>query len=119
MKTQDKNDEKAQAPARDKTSEDIRKSEKDLGPHTNMRPDRETEEERFPESNMSKDQREDAEHVEKKRQEPNQDSSDIQQLADDVEGTVGSRVTSSSPDDIAGVADLDRGMRRAKRRQGT
>ena len=41
---------------------------------------------------------------------------DIELLANDVQGTVSSRDTSSSPEDIAGVADIDRGMRRSRRR---
>lgn len=66
--------------------------------------------ERFPESSMNKSSREDAEKTNKE-----EDDSTIESLADDVH-MVGSRATSSSPDDIAGVADLDKGMRRAKRR---
>lgn len=65
--------------------------------------------ERFPDSSMTKDQRKDTEKVKEK------DDSNIEELAADVEGTVGTRNTSSDPDDIAGVADLDKGLRRAKR----
>ena len=86
------------------TEKDIRKSERDLGPHSGMRPDH------FPESRMHKDQREDAERVKREK-----DDSNIEDLATDVEGTVGSRTTGSSPEDIAGVSDLDRGMRRSRR----
>ena len=87
------------------TENDIRKSEKDLAPHTGMRPDK------FPESRMHKDQREDTERVQREK-----DDSNIEELAADTEGTVGSRVTGSSPEDIAGVSDLDRGMRRSRRK---
>ncbi len=95
-------------PPHQKAPDDIRKSEAGLGPHTGMRPDR------FPESSMSKDQRADVERIRQGRGE--KDSSDIEQLADDVKGTVGSRETGSSPQDIAGVADLDRGLRRRRRK---
>ena len=76
---------------------DLQKSERDLAPTGKNRP--------FPESQMTKEQRKDAEKVKGKKDD------DIEALADDVDGTVGSRQSSSSPDDIAGVADLDRGLR--------
>jgi hypothetical protein len=66
--------------------------------------------ERFPESNVMNEQRTpDADASEK-------DDSNIEALANDVEGTVGTRTTGSNPDDIAGVADLDNNLRRSKRR---
>ena len=40
---------------------------------------------------------------------------DSELLADEGSGTVSERSTSSAPSDIAGVADLDNGMRRAKK----
>ena len=79
------------------TENDLQKSERDLAP---TKPDKP-----FPESQMTKDQRKDAEKVKSEKDD------EIGALADDVDGTVGSRQTSSSPDDIAGVADLDRGLR--------
>jgi hypothetical protein len=92
---------------------DNRDSEKDLNANpesrlnTNKpisRPDR------FPESLQAKDELDKCEQEEAKK------DADIELLAGEVQGTVSSRDTSSSPEDIAGVADLDRGMRRAKRR---
>jgi hypothetical protein len=65
--------------------------------------------ERFPESLQAKDDLE-------KREHPDKDDSDIELLAGEVKGTVSSRDTSSDPEDIAGVADIDRGMRRARRK---
>ena len=62
---------------------------------------------RFPESQQAKDE------IEKTRHEDKDD--DIELLAGEVEGTVSSRDTSSDPEDIAGVADIDRGMRRRRR----
>jgi hypothetical protein len=38
--------------------------------------------------------------------------SDVEDLANDVKGTVGSRQTGTSNEDIAGVADIDRGLER-------
>lgn len=63
---------------------------------------------KFPESRQARDEMKKKAHKKK--------DDDIELLAADVEGTVGIRKTSSSPDDIAGVADLDRGMRRARRK---
>jgi hypothetical protein len=62
----------------------------------------------FPESQQAKDEMEKLEHEEK--------DSDIELLAGEVNGTVSDRDTGSNPEDIAGVSDLDRGMRRARRR---
>ena len=76
---------------------DLQKSERDLAPPGKKRP--------FPESQMAKEQRKDAENVKGEKDD------DIEALADDVDGTVGSRQSSSSPEDIAGVADLDKGLR--------
>jgi hypothetical protein len=86
-------------------------SEKDL----NANPDSKlntnkpvSKDERFPESQQARDEME--------RQSPKAEKDDdIELLADEVKGTVSSRDTSSSPDDIAGVADIDRGLRRGKR----
>lgn len=89
-----------------------RNSEKDLNanPESRLNTNKPvTKPERFPESNLAKDE------IEKMKDEEKKDS-DIELLADDVSGTVSDRNTSSSPDDIAGVSDIDRGMRRAKRR---
>ena len=63
----------------------------------------------FPESQQARDE------MEKKAHEDKDD--DIELLAGEVKGTVSGRDTSSDPEDIAGVADLDRGMRRARRRR--
>jgi hypothetical protein len=81
-------------------------------PESNLNRDihKNSQSERFPESNMMKDQRKSADKARGK------DDSNIEELASDVEGTVGSRETGSNPDDIAGVADLDNGLRRSKRR---
>lgn len=62
---------------------------------------------RFPESHQAK------EEVEKKENKGKDD--DIELLAGEVKGTVSDRDTSSAPEDIAGVSDLDRGMRRSRR----
>jgi hypothetical protein len=95
---------------------DNRDSEKDLNANPESRlntnrplPDPDQDAERFPESNVMREELEDSAVEEEK------DDSDIESLANDT-GTVGERTTGSSPNDIAGVADLDRGMRRAKRR---
>ncbi|MEX2234661.1 MAG: hypothetical protein WD824_21025 [Cyclobacteriaceae bacterium] len=63
---------------------------------------------KFPESQQAKDELEKLEHEKK--------DSDIELLADDVKGTVSSRDTSTDPEDIAGISDLDSGMRRARRK---
>lgn len=64
--------------------------------------------ERFPESKQAKDE-------EQKLRNKKPDT-DIEQLADDVTGTVSERETGSNPSDIAGVSDIDKGMRRARRK---
>lgn len=92
-----------------------RDSEKDLNANPDSKlntnkPVTKPDRERFPESHEAEEEME-----RKRREEANKDA-DIELLASDVSGTVSSRDTSSSPEDIAGVADLDRGMRRAKRR---
>lgn len=91
---------------------DNRDSEKDL----NANPDSKlntnkpvSEKDRFPESQQARDE------MERQSPEAKKDD-DIELLAEDVKGTVSSRDTSSSPADIAGVADIDRGLRRGKRR---
>jgi hypothetical protein len=64
--------------------------------------------ERFPESQQARDEME--------RQQPSEKDDDIELLAGEVSGTVSERDTSSDPADIAGVADIDRGMRRSRRK---
>lgn len=66
--------------------------------------------ERFPESYAMNEQRTPGAEGREK------DDSNIEELANDVEGTVGTRKTGSNPDDIAGVADLDNDLRRSKKR---
>ncbi|HEU5147135.1 MAG TPA: hypothetical protein VFT90_10490 [Chryseosolibacter sp.] len=70
----------------------------------------------FPESLQARDEMEKVERTDRMEHRENKKDDDIELLAQDVTGTVGARDTSSSPEDIAGVADLDRGMRRASRR---
>jgi hypothetical protein len=93
-------------------------SEKDLNanPESELNTNRPVSkpDDKFPESRQAKDE---AERVRKQEGEDKPaDTSDIELLANEVQGTVGSRESSSDPDDIAGVADLDRGMKRGKRR---
>lgn len=93
---------------------DNKNSEKDLNanPNSELNTNKPLKgREHFPESQQAKDE------VEKRKQ-PGQHKKDddIELLANDVKGTVSSRDTSSSPDDIAGVSDLDTGMRRARRK---
>ncbi|HEX8039133.1 MAG TPA: hypothetical protein VF490_08265 [Chryseosolibacter sp.] len=86
-------------------------SEKDLNanPESRLNTNRPvTRPDRFPESAQAKDE-------EQKLRNKKPDT-DIEQLADDVTGTVGERETGSNPSDIAGVSDIDRGMRRARRK---
>lgn len=86
-------------------------SEKDLNanPESRLNTNRPVAKpDRFPESVQAKDEEEKLRH--KKH-----DSSNIEQLADDVAGSVGERETGSNPEDLAGVSDLDRGMRRSRR----
>jgi hypothetical protein len=95
---------------------DNRDSEKDLNanPESRLNTNKPVSKpDRFPESNQAKDELEKVEHPH--NEQPEKDD-DIELLAQDVEGTVSSRDTSSDPDDIAGVADIDRGMRRARRK---
>jgi hypothetical protein len=73
--------------------------------HTTMRPDQSQEGEvnqTLPENEVN------AEEPPKRKK----DSSNLVDLANSVSGTVGSRVTSRASDDIAGVADVDRGLKR-------
>ncbi len=100
-----KKNKKNQTERTEPSKESFREGEENLGPHDNMRPDR------FPNSTMNKDQRRDAESV---LDEDDKDNSDIEKLAADV-NTTGSRVTSSSTDDIAGVSDIDRGLGRSRK----
>lgn len=96
---------------------DNRNSEKDL----NANPDSElntnkpvSKKDRFPESPEAREEME-RQNEENRNSPAGKKDGDIELLADDVAGTVSSRDTSSSPADIAGVADLDRGMRRSRR----
>lgn len=94
---------------------DNRDSEKDLNanPESRLNTNKPvTRPETFPESLEAKDQIVNKDH----QKAQNEKDDDIELLAGEVSGTVSSRDTSSDPADIAGVADLDRGMRRAKRR---
>lgn len=107
---------------------DNRDSEKDL----NANPDSElntnkpiTEPDRFPESPEAREEmkrrevekREMEKREMEKREQPDPNrAADLELLAGDVSGNVSSRSTGSNPEDIAGVSDLDRGMRRGKRR---
>jgi len=95
---------------------DNRDSEKDLNanPESKLntnKPLRGTDKDSdaFPESHVMQDEELEDSVIDEK------DDSDIESLAADT-GTVSERTTGTSPSDIAGVADLDRGMRRAKRK---
>ena len=93
---------------------DNKNSEKDLNanPESSLNTNKPLSKPTFPESLQAKDE------IEKeKRLRTKQKDDDIELLAADVKGSVGSRDTSSDPEDIAGVSDLDRGMRRARRRR--
>lgn len=97
---------------------DNRNSEKDL----NANPDSKlntnkpiSKPDRFPESQQARDEMERQSEMDRKAPAGKKDD-EIELLADDVSGTVSSRDTGSSPEDIAGVADLDRGMRRSRRK---
>lgn len=95
---------------------DNRNSEKDLNANPDSRLNTNkpaSNPDRFPESHLSKDEMEkrEREHPSNKK-----DDSDIELLAGEVKGTVSNRDTSSDPEDIAGVSDLDSGMRRARRK---
>lgn len=90
---------------------DNKDSEKDLNanPESKLNTNRPvTKLDRFPESQQAKDE------IERQANEEKDD--DIELLAQDVKGTVSDRDTGSGPEDIAGVSDLDRGMRRARRK---
>ena len=89
-----------------------RDSEKDLNanPESRLNTNKPVSKpERFPESHQAHDE------IEKKEKDKKKDS-EIELLADEVKGTVSSRDTGSDPDDIAGVSDLDGGLRRARRK---
>lgn len=90
---------------------DNKNSEKDLNgnPESSLNTRRPTGE-RFPESDQARDEI-------RKQKQPHEKDDDIDLLAQDVQGTVSSRDTSSDPEDIAGVSDLDTGMRRSRRRR--
>ena len=90
---------------------DNRDSEKDLNanPESRLNTNRPiSKPDRFPESQQAKD--------EIQREANKEKDDDIELLAQDVKGTVSDRDTGSDPEDIAGVSDLDRGMRRARRK---
>lgn len=98
---------------------DNKNSEKDL----NANPDSKlntnkpiSKPDRFPESQQARDEMERQNEIDRNSPGGKKKDDDIELLADDVTGSVSSRDTGSSPEDIAGVADLDRGMRRAKRK---
>ena len=89
---------------------DNRNSEKDLNanPESRLNTNKPIQKPaRFPESMQAKDE------IQKHDNEKKDD--DIELLAGEVKGTVSERDTGSSPNDIAGVSDIDRGMRRARR----
>lgn len=97
-----------------------RDSEKDLNanPESRLNTNKPiSKPERFPESHQAQDEIDRVEQEERRAKERRgKDDSNIELLAGEVKGSVSSRETSSSPEDIAGVSDLDRGMHRAKRR---
>jgi hypothetical protein len=68
--------------------------------------DRPEQERKFPDSSMTKDQRKDAERV--------KDELADDDLASSTEDLNATRSTGSTPDDQAGIADIDRGLDRAK-----
>jgi hypothetical protein len=68
--------------------------------HNSMRPDR------FPEGEVGNWQRKEKNLKKKKKK----DSSNLEQLVNDVKGTAGARSTSS--ENIAGVTDIDKGLKR-------
>jgi hypothetical protein len=90
---------------------DNRDSEKDLNANPDSRLNTNkpiSKPERFPESQQARGEME--------RQADQEKDDNIELLAGEVAGTVSNRDTSSDPEDIAGVADIDRGLRRGKRR---
>lgn len=99
---------------------DNKNSEKDLNanPESRLNTNRPVSRpaDTFPESLQARDEMEKVERTEKIEHREHKKDDDIELLAQDVKGTVSDRDTSSSPEDIAGVADLDRGMRRGSRR---
>jgi hypothetical protein len=94
---------------------DNRDSEKDLNanPNSELNTNRPLGREKFPESPASRENSEKREDPVKKEGRKKDD--EIELLADDVKGTVSERGTGSNPNDTAGVSDIDRGMRRARR----
>ena len=94
---------------------DNRNSEKDLNanPDSSLNTNKPLSgRDRFPESQQARDEKEKHDRPAGRRKDD-----DIELLANDVKGTVSSRDTSSNPEDIAGVSDLDQGMRRSRRRR--
>ena len=113
MRTENKDSEKdlnANPDSKLNTNKPISKPDATTG---SRRPD--SNQERFPESQQARDEMERQDEMERSTPAGEKDD-EIELLANDVTGTVSSRDTSSSPEDIAGVADLDRGMRRARRK---
>lgn len=94
---------------------DNRNSEKDLNanPESRLNTNKPVgKPDRFPESNEAKGEI----HPDEREDKPNKKKDgDIELLANEVKGTVSERNTGSNPGDTAGVADVDRGMRRSRR----
>ena len=90
---------------------DNRDSEKDLNanPESRLNTNKPVSKpDKFPESQQARDEMEKQAHQDK--------DDEVELLAGEVSGTVSSRDTSSDPQDIAGVADIDRGLRRGRKR---
>lgn len=79
-------------------------------------PDDGRTDERFPESQQARDEMERVKHEQLEKEAKKKKDDDIELLADDVAGSVSSRDTGSDPTDIAGVADIDRGLGRSRRK---
>lgn len=91
---------------------DNKNSEKDLNanPESRLNTNKPVSKpERFPESNEVRGE------IRKDEPKQKEKDDDIELLANEVKGTVSERKTGSSPGDTAGVADLDRTMRRSRR----
>lgn len=98
---------------------DNRDSEKDLNanPESRLNTNKPVSKpDTFPESRQARGEEEKLERKEGMEQREEEKDDNIELLAQDVKGTVSSRDTGTSPDDIAGVSDIDRGMRRGSRR---
>jgi hypothetical protein len=92
-----------------KTENKNQHKDRSRSPESNLNRDihRNLQEERFPEANLAKESREDAADQQKKDQA-------MDELAADVAKARDLRSTDKSVEDIAGVSDLDHGMRRAE-----